>query len=106
VYGPNGIQDSISVGANQENTLFDPPNSLYPLHLYLEDLAPAGNDSGAIGAIVNGSAPTGSADVQATFQIVPDGGEQIGDPVIIQFFSKRVFALAFLRAKLGRFEPT
>src|SRR5262249_17449471 len=80
--GSNGFtQASISIGPNESKSYSDPN-----LTLEVADLAPGGISAGKVYANVQGNIEfSASADVEATFQIVPSArSEQLGVPVIIE----------------------
>jgi hypothetical protein len=79
-----GFSATILVGANESKAVGGGG-----MELDLTDIVPVGSiQSGMISAGIDtsfGVAVTGHDEVQATFQIVPDSGEQIGDPVGVSF---------------------
>lgn len=82
-----GTSVTISVGPNESKTV-----GVLGLTLDLEDVSLGGDSfhpgskAGEVAGHVTGGGDYSAQDeVQATFQIVPDNNEQIGDPVMLQF---------------------
>ncbi len=82
-----GTSDSFSVGPNASNQLGVAGfGGVGASTWVLADLAPEGNSAGVIEASVGWSGEySASANVNATFQIVPDAGDQLGDPVLLEY---------------------